>query len=158
MAKIQTNQEGFTLFEIAVSIGILGTALGTILGLQTSIINRYSNENNIFHASLYAQYMMSLIEADNEKNISSQSGSLKNALTDLGYFDDSLSNKGDDLDGWTYETEVEPIQIPGREDDGDVLERVDLTVSWSEAEDTRFHLVFYRKIKEQNSEDGSSEQ
>jgi len=147
--KIQTSEQGFTLFEIAVSIAILGASFATILSLQTSIINAYAREGSYFRAALYAQYMMSVIEADNEEEIQDRGGDLENALTDIGFFDDSLTRKGENLDGWTYEQSVEPVEIPSREDLGPIMERIDLKVSWSDLESDSFNLVYYRKTKPQ---------
>lgn len=147
LEQIKRSEQGFTLFEIAVSIAILGTAFATILSLQTSILNAYSREESLFRASLYAQYLMAVIEADAEETLSSQSGDLKGRLTDVGYFDDSLAKPDKELEGWEYELKVEPIVIPGREDEEAPMERIDVIISWNESDDSNFILTYYRVIK-----------
>lgn len=147
LEKIRKSERGFTLFEIAVSIAILGTAFATIISLQTSILNAYSREENLFRASLYAQYLMAVIEADAEETLNEQSGDLKGRLTDLGYFDDSLSKPSQELEGWEYEQKVEPVVIPGREDEDAPMERIDVIVSWDETSDANFILTYYRVVK-----------
>lgn len=149
LEKTTKNEQGFTLFEIAVSIAILGTAFATIISLQTSILNAYYREENFFRASLYAQYLMAVVEADAQESLESSSGDLKSYLTDFGYFDDSLSKPDKQLDGWEYEQKVEPIEIPGRDDDDPPMERIDIIVSWDQSEDSKFVLTFYRKTKTQ---------
>ncbi len=144
------KESGFTLVELAIAVVILGAALTILVGLQTRIVDGYIHEKKVTYASLYAQYILALIEVESGKgDIQTKQGDLEAELKELGYFDDSLD--GDDIfiKGWTFEQQVTDVDIPPLED---ALQRVDLVISWGNGSGDQFNLVYFiKKEKQQGS-------
>jgi len=138
---------GFTLVEMAVSIAILGIALTTLITMQTRNLDRFVHERSAMRAALYARYIMTDIEIDQDPpELGGDGGSLESKLDELGFFDADI-DKSDALrsqmQGWNWEQEVQSIGFEILED---VLRRVDLTVSWGETEAEGFHLVYFARV------------
>lgn len=133
---------GFTLIEVALAVAILGVGLVTIIGLQTNYAKLYARERMLMRAALYAQYLMSVLDADDdfpEESVGQKD--LAPVLESAGYFDeDSAERKVDAqaLDGWRYELQLTRIGVPPIED---ALERIDMVISWGEGE--QFRLVYF---------------
>ena len=141
-------ESGFTLVEIAISVAILGLALVTLIVMQTRFLDIHSREKNYTRATLYAGYLLTLIEVSPDvPPTGSSSVDLFEALEDAGYFDDSAGKLGsqspeESLKGWTYEKQVTGVDIPPFED---ILRRIDLTIRWGESERDRFTVVYFAK-------------
>lgn len=143
MSTLRSNA-GFTLVEIAVSIAILGVALATIIGLQTNVMDAQQEENYLFRASLYAQYLMTITEtARTLPPEGTEEGDLEEVLKQFGYFDtDDINDEEEDLNGWTYTRVITPVSVPPYDD---ALMRVDLTVRFSDYDRAAVTLVYFAK-------------
>lgn len=143
---LSSNTSGFTLLEIALAIAILGMGLTTLIALQTQHIDAYQRERNLTIASLYAQYVMSCIEAAQEPpETGSKSGDLKSLLSDYGYFDYepsgvSVQSSDNLIEDWSYELTVSSQDVPPLED---VLRRVDLSIIWGGQGGDSTTFVYY---------------
>lgn len=133
---------GFTLVEIAVAVAVLGLALTSLIGLQTRMLDTYYNEHRRIQASLYGQYLMTMIEAGPEvPEVETKEGKLRTLLDEKGYFDNEDSFGGKDpMKGWNYQMTVSSIDLPLL---ADALRRIDLSISWGEGEDEQFALVYF---------------
>ena len=141
-------ESGFTLVEIAISVAILGLALVTLIVMQTRFLDIHTREKNYTRATLYAGYLLTLIEVSPDTPPTGTSSvDLFEALEDAGYFDDSAGKLGgknpeESLQGWTYEKSVTRVDIPPFED---ILRRIDLTIRWGERERDRYTVVYFAK-------------
>ena len=133
---------GFTLIEVAVSVAILGLALTTLVGLNTRMLDTYYNERNRLLAAFYAQYLMTIMESEEElPDLGVNSEPLGDVLDEAGYYDeDELKKKDDPTSNWTYKTDVQTAGIPELDD---ALRRVDIQISWGPAEAQTFKLVYF---------------
>ncbi len=135
------NAAGFTLIEIAVAVAILGVALVTLVGLQTRMLSAYQSDNYRAKAAFYAQYMMSMIELQQEPpQIGRNGGDLYTALDQTGYtadLDSTQIHKA--LKGWKYEQEVSSIDLPLLPD---ALRRVELRIYLGETTDDYYALIY----------------
>jgi type II secretory pathway pseudopilin PulG len=102
---------GFTLVEIAISVVILGTALITLVGLNSRILQNYTDDRQQLRAALYAQYLMTMIEVDTKlPDIGDNEADLRSALEQRGYFRDATEQPN--LDGWRVQTAVSAFDLP----------------------------------------------
>lgn len=144
MTSVRSAERGFTLVEVAVAIAILGIGLTTLMTLLTSVMDSYAHERNLFRASLYAQYLMTLIEvAQADPDLGSNESSLADELKQAGYFDNDRSGEEEEsIRDWKVSKDVTSISFPPLDDP---LRRVDLIVRWSESAGDSFRLVYFIK-------------
>jgi len=155
--KKSLRERGFTLMEVAVSVGVLGLAFTAIITLQAKTFAIYTDESNRLHAALYAQYLMAMIEIDNEPPATgSESGGVREALSDVGFFSDELMDEVEaDLGDWTYEQVVEEIDLPlailseQADDEDAALRRIDLTIRWGGAVGQSYSLIYFVRAKKE---------
>jgi prepilin-type N-terminal cleavage/methylation domain-containing protein len=149
--KIKINQEkGFTLLEITVAVAILGVGLTTLIAAQANLINRYLEEKRLFQASLYAQYLMTFIELDNNPpELGTKTDRLYSELNEHGYFKD-LKNKNlrKEIKDWTVKKTVTPFDFLEYED---IMRRIDLEISWGNKEGS-YSIVYYKRPTQNNSQ------
>lgn len=137
----RNDSAGFTLVEIAVAVAVLGLALTTLIGLQTRMLDTYYNEHKRIEASLYGQYVFSLIEVSGDTpEPGAKSGPLENLLDEYGFFEKDPPAFKRNLKGWQYELVVESLDIQQLRD---VLRKLTLTISWGETEDESFSLSYF---------------
>ena len=144
---------GFTLVEIVVAVVLLGIGLSTLIGMQVNYANAYIEEENRTKATLYAQYIMALIETDlDPPDTGSDGGDLENHLRDLDYFNEDFE-VGEEvpLDGWKYKMDVQSIDILELQD---ALRRIELTVNWGPTEREEYKVIFYMKNNPSSSSIG----
>ncbi len=146
--RLSTHSSGgFTLVEIAVAVAILGVALVTLVGLHTRMLDTYFIERNRLQASLYAQYLMTMIEVEPDApEPGSDQKSLLSKLRDAGYFDeDSFEQADESLKDWNYVMQVESIGLPLAVGDlaEDALRRVDLSIQWGPSDDEQYTLTHF---------------
>ncbi len=143
----EQNDKGFTLVEIAIAVAILGVALVTLVGLQTRMLDTYFIEKNRVKASLYAQYLMAMVEVQPEPpEVGNESRDLKDALEDAGYFDKEGFERADQtIEGWRYTRQVVPLGLPvsGGDVMDDALRRVDIVIEWGPSDDEEFDLTYF---------------
>ena len=134
------------------AVALLGLAFSSLLTLQTFYLRSYVREKNRVQASLAAQYMMTMIEIESTPpDLETKSGSLADALSDYGYFDDETSKKEKaTFANWDYERGVTKVEIPiptGKDEDQDLLRRVDLTIRWGSGADDKYSILYFMKTK-----------
>ncbi len=143
------SHRGFTLVELAVSILILGSALTTLVTLQSSHLKAYLHERNLMKAALYAQYLMTMLEVGTEPpEYGEEAGKLSEALDEVGYFsDEQMNTEKTDLESWEYVQRVSRF-IEDETRDEDRVRRIDLEVRWGPGAGETFSVVYYMRTKE----------
>lgn len=112
----------------------------------------YIHEKNHLQASLVAQYLMTMIEIeDTPPELGDKSGALVDKLNDVGYFgDEARANEEHAFAAWEYQESVTKLEIPipvGKDEDQDLLRRIDLTIRWGTGKDDKFSLLYFMKTK-----------
>ena len=141
-------ESGFTLVEIAVSVAILGVALVSLIGLQSSMMQTYVNEQNRFQAALSLQYVASLLETEPQPpEIGYKSEDFEKTLDELGFFDSDQATQKSlfRFEGWEFEQNVEGIGLPTDREElaEDAIRKISLRVVWGPTEDEQFTLVYF---------------
>ena len=144
MNSAAKKNSGFTLVEIALAVAILGLGLTTLVSLQTAVINNYLREIKLIKASLYGQYLMTLIEvAPEAPETGTKETALEDELKEAGYFDaDDFNEVKEDFADWKVKKEINSVPVPPFED---AMRRVDLTITWGEGERDRLKLTYFRQ-------------
>ena len=143
-----SNESGFTLVEIAVSVAILGVALVSLIGLQSSMMRTYINEQNRFQAALSLQYVASLLETEPQPpEIGYKSEDFEKTLEKLGFFENDRADQKSlfRFEGWEFEQNVEGIGLPTDREElaEDAIRKISLRVVWGPTEDEQFTLVYF---------------
>ena len=155
ISKTSRGEGGFTLVEIAVAVVILAVGMTTLISIQTQQLAAYLHERNLFKASLYAQYIMTALEIEEElPDEGSDSGDLESLLRELGYFEYEPSGKAtvkqeDEVDGWRWEQQVESRPVFEIED---ALRRIVLTIHWGEKKSSKMKLVYMAYVSPEQRE------
>ena len=132
--------------RFVVAVVVLSLGFTTLVAVQTTQLSNYERERNIFRASLYSQYIMAAIEIHPSPPAEgSDSGALGNKLSELGYFGyeavpKSKSREMDEIEGWSWEQQVDEVPVAERED---ALRRLRLTIRWGQGPADEFRLVYY---------------
>lgn len=137
------SERGFTLAEVAIAVALLGIGLTTLVTVQTRSLRTHMHEETLFHASLYAQYIMAFEEGKkNPPAVGSTGGDLADLLGELGYFQKLGDEKRllqESLAGWRYRKTVTQRDFAQFED---VMREIELTVSWGDAGNENLRLVY----------------
>ena len=107
------NNRGFTLLEVMIAVALIAIALTALLGSQSQSVSFANSAKFETMAALLAQSKMSEIVSQETLDLSSDSGDF-----------------GEDYPGYTWESSVSDVSIPGDPTLSDYLKQVDLTVSW----------------------------
>ena len=136
---------GFTLIEVAISIAILGVALATLVSLQSGYLRSAANDKNLVKASLVGQYMLAIVEADdNFPNPGKSEKELLPVLEKLGYFEDypEADKLRRDFEGWRLRREITNIGMPPIES---ALRKIVLEIIWGDAQNESYTLTYFIK-------------
>jgi len=126
--RIQKRKSfGFTLLEVMVAMAIIAIALTAVLGSQSQSVSLASEAKFNTTAPLLAQSKIAEIEVAEQGALAGDSGDF-----------------GEDFPGYTWELSVEDITFEEPENVSDLLKRIDLKVSWGEAEQYQYRLRLYR--------------
>jgi prepilin-type N-terminal cleavage/methylation domain-containing protein len=150
--RYRLKDAGFTLIEIAIAVAILGVGLTTLISLQTRYTEDYIYEKHLTQAALYAQFLMTMIEVSQEPpSLGSDSEDLESALNEHNFFGAGLDEESqaakDAIAGWKVTTEVSPLEIDQIDN---LVNRIELTVSWSESPRDTFSLVYFAPSTEED--------
>jgi len=155
------NDHGFTLIEVAVAVFILGLAFTQLVAWQTRELDLYINERSRIKAALYAQYLMTILEVqDQAPELGAQDGKLEDELREEGYFDtDELNDKSvsTEIADWTYKRTVSKIDISKYKNDA--LRRIEMEISWGDSANQSFTLIYFIRTSgdEEDSEEDNGE-
>ena len=144
------SQSGFTLIEITFAILILAGSLIILLGLQSSIIQRTVRDQDKLQAMLIARRIMAGIETtalpvDNQDQEEPVSDLID--YIEEGQEQSQLSREN--LQRFYARLTVNDWGLPRVEEQ--VLQRVELTVSWSDLPEDSVHLVYFIPADEADS-------
>lgn len=142
----RSGTRGFTLIEISIAIVVLAIGLVTLLGLQSSAIDRSIRDRNKQQAFLIARMVMAAIES--EKDILDPkilTGTAYEVLNGLG----SNPPQSEELEGSPLELQTElkieefivPIPDPNTGVIEELMKRVTVTVGWDASDAVQ--LVYY---------------
>ena len=124
------RQAGFTLMEVMVALSVVAIALLAIYRMHSQTL--FMNERGRFDtiAAMLAR----------EKLADIDSGALADLTSDSGDF-------GGDHPGYAWRIDTETVVSDLLKDDGPLLKRISLTVSFN-ADEAVFNLVTYRSLYE----------
>lgn len=144
LRRHESHTSGFTLVEVAAAVALLGIGLTTLMTLLTRVMDSYSRERNLFRASLYAQYLMTLIEvAQADPEAGSKESDLTGELKQAGYFDNDQNGfEAESIKNWKLIKTVTGVEVPPLPDP---LRRIDLIVQWGDTASDSFRLVYFIK-------------
>ena len=135
MYKESSSNSGFTLIEVSLAVFLLGLALVTIIGLQSSVLQRSIADNKRLQALTIARMIMSQIETSREEiEIENRSGSVQDFISDaqdLGIQPEKYAEFSVKLD----------VTLAGIPEKPDALKKIDLKIFWNEVDN--YSLVYF---------------
>lgn len=136
------RQYGFTLIEITVAILVLAGSLVVLLGLQSSSLQRTIRDGNMERAMLGARSIMSALESsDVELEVGDREGTVAELVEGFVQLDADDRAAMDSQTDLQARMQVEFWPLPGI-DNEQVLQKITLTVSWSESPLDRVTVVY----------------
>jgi prepilin-type N-terminal cleavage/methylation domain-containing protein len=150
------HNKGFTLIEVAISIAILGIALATLVSLQSGYLRNATNNRSLVRAALVGQYILSVIEADdNFPGPGASEKELLPILERLGYFEDyaDADRVRRELEGWRLRREITNVGIPPIES---ALRKIVIEILWGDSQAESFSLTYFIKSPDLPAAGGGS--
>lgn len=142
------GQAAFTLMEVLVAVLILAGSLMTLLGMQTTIIERTIRDRNQRQAMLIARSILAAIEIDPEsietQETTVDADKLLRTLTMQAERDDEASEILQDFQARLL---VDTLEIPIKEDQLIIMKQVLLTLFWGEENDEKLDVVFFMPLE-----------
>jgi len=133
---------GFSLIEITFALLVLAGSLVTLLGLQSSILERTGRDSMKQHAMLAAGMIMAAVETSAlDIEVQDRSGSLAEILALLLPSPPAPTELPREFERLTARIQVENWQIEGLE--ADAIRRVLVTLSWSPAPPDSFTVLYF---------------
>jgi prepilin-type N-terminal cleavage/methylation domain-containing protein len=145
MIRSRRTDKGFTLIEVAISIAILGVALTTLISLQSGYLRNSLNDKNLVRAALMAQYILAVVEGDdNFPEPGKSEKDLIPILDRIGYFEENeqLALQKRDFEGWLLRREITNVGIPPMES---ALRRIVLEIMWGDTQSESFSVTYFIK-------------
>lgn len=150
MRRARRAAGGFTLIEITIAIVILSFALITLLGLQSSSVERTIRDRNKQKAMLLARNILALIEIRQEPmEIGEINGTVKDVLAKLEIDVPEGQDKEPDFSSYQAEVKVDNWEIPGLEENP--LRRVFVRVFWGPDPRDSLEVVYFVPIVERDN-------
>lgn len=129
------NNNGFTLIEMSLAVFLLGLALVTIIGLQSSVLQRSITDNKRLQALTIARIIMSQIEtARDEVSVETRSGTVQDFITES----QEIGLDPQKFNDFSVKLEVTYAGIPAKPD---ALKKINLSVYWNDIEN--YSLVYF---------------
>jgi len=145
--KRHSDERGFTLIEIAVSVALIMIGLTTILVMQTNFLTSFFVERSMVRAALLSKRIFTEIELSGEvPELGTESGRIDELLDDFDLEREERTRYEREYEGWVYEQDVSNeellanVQAAGLED---VLRKIDLRLRWDEESGEEFRAVYY---------------
>lgn len=134
---------GFTLIEITFAILLLAGSLVVLLGLQSAVISRTTQDIQNQRAMMLARYLLAVIENE-EIPIDDQdtTGSIQEILgqfTDIDPDDKQIFEESSDL---LVRLVVNNWGIPSV--DEEAMKRFEVVVSWGDTRNERLQVIFFK--------------
>jgi general secretion pathway protein I len=125
----ETNQNGFTLLEVMVSLSIIAIVLVSVLVSQTQSLSLQDETKFNTTAAMLAQEKISAIEIKNVNELTSDSGDF-----------------GEDFPNYFWEVNVQDVSLAGAEKFTKNLKQIDVNVRRGETKRYQYGLRFYRFV------------
>ena len=139
---------GFTLLEIVIAIALLAVALVSMIGLNSSAMERTIRDRHAQQAMLLSRSILAGIEASKQPiEVGQTSGTALELVRQFNAAPDG-ADFPPELDIFTASLEVESISIPINRDGAvtianDALRRINLEIRWGDGPDQVFPVVFF---------------
>ena len=125
---------GFTLMEVAIAIVILSLSFSVLISFQVGLFSSYKREDYLEKASLYANYIMTTMEAAEEApEPGTKEGDLESLLKKSGYLDEEVDEtEMSYIRSFRYHRNVDSVNLEPLEDVvlEDILRHVELKLTW----------------------------
>jgi len=147
--KKRSRDLGFTLIEITIAVFILAVSLVTLIGLQSSILQRSISDRNEIEAMLVARRILAAIES-NEEPVPPQE--LAGSAAEV------LRNFVTGSEEEEYSAAFQSLQAELKVEDWEFgesvtsLRRVKLRLSWSENPADSFNVFYFIPNEEEDLE------
>ncbi len=146
------KSSGFTLIEVAIAVLILASALGVLLGMQSSVLSQTINDRKEQQAMLLARRILAALEVSEEiLKVGVESSSAKDMLESFNIEvtdPDELKNLAD----LQATLQVSYSGMPGI-DPEQAMKQIILRVYWGPAAADSFEVVYFVPNDENQEED-----
>lgn len=123
----------------------MAMSLTTLIILHTGFIRDYINSSNLMKAALVARSAITVLELEDQApSQGTKRGKVRELLRKLKSNDDIKDQWRKEIEDWTYTRDVSSIAI---QENRDALRRIDLVISWGDAEDQSYTLVYFMRPK-----------
>ena len=133
------SESGFTLAEIAVALALLAATLATLIGLQSSAVQRSIDNRANVEAMLFARQILSQLEIEDEPPEEQDTqGPLSDFIdtTDDSEFRDQLEAN------YRYQVRLK-VEVWSLPDSPEALKRITLTITWGPSATEQLNIFYF---------------
>jgi prepilin-type N-terminal cleavage/methylation domain-containing protein len=144
-----SRESGFTFVEVIIAVMLLAIATTTLVGLESSAVQRTLQDRNTQQGMLAARRLISLIEANPDDPMRGNhfQGKVKDVLSQLGGADISDDAAKEILEPLDANIEIEeleiPIPIPVPNAAPLKMKKVALSISWGPSPNDTFSILYF---------------